>query len=95
MKKEEEIKGIVKIMDINIALGITKCLDEHLHTMQWQHSGIIKQKFGRLLRASKQYAREIDKSMEVTGDDSIEGIYEVLMEHIMDARQAAIDKLED
>jgi hypothetical protein len=33
--------------------------------------------------------------MEVTGDDSIEGIYEVLMEHIMDARQAAIDKLED
>lgn len=86
MKDEE----IIQNLDINFALAIVKCLCEHLATMQWMHSNQVKQKFNRLLKVAKIYEKEIDKSMHIANDETIENIYDALMEIILDAKEISI-----
>ena len=91
MKKAEARK----IMDINVALALVKCLTEQLAGMQWQHSHQVKQKFNKLLNVAKQYEREIEKSMEESQDETIETIYDAFMESIIDSKEIALNSYED
>ena len=79
-------------LDINFTLALVKCLSEQLHTMQWAHSHQVKQKFNKLLKVAKIYEKEIDKSMHETNDQTIENIYDALMDLICDSKQLAIEK---
>ena len=79
-----------KIMDVNVALAMIKCLTEQLAGMQWQHSYKVKQKFNKLLKVARQYEDEIDKAAEASSDESIEIIYEALMEHIVEGKEIAL-----
>tara|TARA_R110001592_G_scaffold44946_1_gene143997 strand:- start:527 stop:805 length:279 start_codon:yes stop_codon:yes gene_type:complete len=88
MNKEEARK----IMDVNVALALVKCLTEQLAGMQWQHSHQIKQKFNKLLKVARQYEKEIDKSMEETNDESIENIYDAFMESIVEGKEIALNE---
>tara|TARA_R110000851_G_scaffold31416_1_gene85030 strand:- start:472 stop:774 length:303 start_codon:yes stop_codon:yes gene_type:complete len=85
-----EDEEIIQNLDINFALALVKCLSEHLSTMQWMHSNQVKQKFNRLLKVAKIYEKEIDKSMHIANDDTIENIYDALMEIILDAKEISI-----
>tara|TARA_R110000824_G_scaffold81379_2_gene204596 strand:+ start:389 stop:664 length:276 start_codon:yes stop_codon:yes gene_type:complete len=91
MKKAEARK----IMDVNVALALVKCLTEQLAGMQWQHSNQVKQKFNRLLKVARQYEAEIDKSMEASSDQSIETIYDAFMENIIEGKEIALKQYED
>jgi hypothetical protein len=94
-KLERRVGGVneeaLKNLDINFALALVKCLSEHLHTMQWTHSNLVKQKFNKLLKVAKIYEGEIDKSMHETDDDTIENIYDTLMDLICESKQLAIE----
>tara|TARA_R110002072_G_scaffold41124_5_gene115973 strand:- start:857 stop:1150 length:294 start_codon:yes stop_codon:yes gene_type:complete len=79
-------------LDINFTLALVKCLSEQLHIMQWSHSHQVKQKFNKLLKVAKMYEKEIDKSMHETNDQTIENIYDALMDLICDSKQLAIEK---
>jgi hypothetical protein len=87
-----DIKEARKILDINMTLAIVKCLSEQLHGMQWEYSHQLKQKFNRLLKVARIYEKEIDKSMKLANDSSIEDIYDTLMDIICDAKELAIEK---
>lgn len=87
-----DIKEARKILDINMSLAIVKCLSEQLHGMQWEYSHQLKQKFNRLLKVARIYEKEIDKSMKLANDSSIEDIYDTLMDIICDAKELAIEK---
>tara|TARA_R110002050_G_scaffold90883_1_gene191125 strand:- start:1909 stop:2184 length:276 start_codon:yes stop_codon:yes gene_type:complete len=91
MKKAEARK----IMDVNVALALVKCLTEQLAGMQWQHSHQVKQKFNKLLKVARQYESEIDKSMEASSDQSIETIYDAFMENIIEGKEIALKNYED
>lgn len=91
MKKAEARK----IMDVNVALALVKCLTEQLAGMQWQHSHQVKQKFNKLLKVARQYEAEIDKSMEASGDESIETIYDAFMDNILEGKEIALKNYED
>ena len=86
-----EIKSLEKTMDINLALALVKCLDEHLHSMQWTHSNQVKQKFNRLFKVAKVYEKEVNKSIDLAGDKSIDAIYDALMDSILEAKQIALE----
>ena len=88
-----DIKEIRKAMDINVTLALVKCLSEQIHTMQWDYSHQVKQKFNRLLKVARIYEKEIDKSMEESNDSSIENIYDAFMESIIDAKEIAIENI--
>tara|TARA_R110000823_G_C15505700_1_gene453703 strand:- start:194 stop:490 length:297 start_codon:yes stop_codon:yes gene_type:complete len=90
MKVDILNEELVKNLDINFALALVKCLSEHLHTMQWTHSNLVKQKFNKLLKVAKLYESEIDKSMHDTDDDTIENIYDTLMDLICESKELAI-----
>ena len=81
-----EIKEVRKQMDINITLALVKCLSEQIHGMQWDYKQQVKQKFNKLLKVARIYEREIDKSMEITNDESIENIYDAFMESIIESK---------
>lgn len=83
-----------EIMDINILLAIFKCFSEQLHSNQGRHTGILKMKYNRVLKVVRQYEKEIDKSMLLTGDNSIEEIYDTLMDTIMESRDIVMDNIE-
>lgn len=87
-----DIKEARKILDINMTLAIVKCLSEQLHGMQWEYSHQLKQKFNKLLKVARIYEKEIDKSMKLANDSSIEDIYDTLMDIICDAKELAIEK---
>tara|TARA_R110000824_G_scaffold388232_1_gene583723 strand:- start:223 stop:519 length:297 start_codon:yes stop_codon:yes gene_type:complete len=91
--KQLDVKEIRKAMDINVTLALVKCLSEQLHGMQWDYSQQIKQKFNRFLKVARVYEKEIDKSMQLSNDDSIENIYEAFMESIIDAKEIAIKNI--
>ena len=82
---------VVANLDINLALALVKCLSEHLHTMQWTHSQRVKQKFNKFLKVAKNYESEIDKSIHETSDQTIENIYDALMDSICEAKQISIE----
>lgn len=86
-KLDEEI---ITNLDINFALALVKCLSEHLHTMQWTHSHRVKMKFNKLLKVARIYESEIDKSMHETNDETIENIYDALMDLILNSKELAI-----
>tara|TARA_R110000824_G_scaffold397341_1_gene600157 strand:+ start:158 stop:454 length:297 start_codon:yes stop_codon:yes gene_type:complete len=91
--KNLDVKEIRKAMDINVTLALVKCLSEQIHTMQWDYSHQVKQKFNRLLKVARIYEKEIDKSMKISNDLSIENIYEAFMESIIDAKEIAIENI--
>ena len=79
-------------LDINFTLALVKCLSEQLHTMQWSHSHQVKQKFNKLLKVAKLYEKEIDKSMHQSNDETIENIYDALMDSICASKEIAIQE---
>tara|TARA_R110000751_G_scaffold136245_1_gene239217 strand:+ start:6930 stop:7214 length:285 start_codon:yes stop_codon:yes gene_type:complete len=87
-----DIKEARKILDINVTLALVKCLSEQLHGMQWEYSHQLKQKFNRLLKVAKIYENEIDKSMLEANDETIENIYDTLMDLICDAKEIVIER---
>jgi len=92
MKTNKEIRDLVIAnLDINLALALVKCISEHLHTMQWTHSQRVKQKFNKFLKVAKQYENEIDNSMHETNDETIENIYDALMDSIVESKQISIE----
>lgn len=95
MKQKSEREQLITNLDINLALALVKCLSEHLHTMQWTHSQMVKLKFNKLLKVAKQYEKEIDKSMHTTNDDTIENIYDALMDSILEAKQISIEEYDN
>lgn len=95
MKQQSEREQLITNLDINLALSLVKCLSEHLHTMQWTHSQKVKLKFNKLLKVAKQYEKEIDKSMHSTQDETIENIYDALMDSILEAKEIAIENYDN
>ena len=91
MKEDTLNDELLKNLDINFALALVKCLSEHLHTMQWTHSQRVKQKFNKFLKVAKNYESEIDKSIHETSDQTIENIYDALMDSICEAKQISIE----
>ena len=43
------------------------------------------------MKVARIYEREIDKSMEITNDESIENIYDAFMESIIESKELAIE----
>lgn len=95
MKQQSEREQLITNLDINLALSLVKCLSEHLHTMQWTHSQKVKLKFNKLLKVAKQYEKEIDKSMHITNDETIENIYDALMDSILEAKEISIENYDN
>tara|TARA_R110000823_G_scaffold305528_1_gene427665 strand:- start:220 stop:525 length:306 start_codon:yes stop_codon:yes gene_type:complete len=91
MNDKKKREQVIINLDVNLALALVKCLSEHLHTMQWTHSQRVKQKFNKFLKVAKQYENEIDKSMHETNDETIENIYDALMDSIVESKQISIE----
>ena len=80
MKTNKEIRDLVIAnLDINLALALVKCISEHL------------QKFNKFLKVAKNYESEIDKSIHETNDETIENIYDALMDSIVESKQISIE----
>ena len=47
------------------------------------------------MKVAKQYEKEIDKSMHSTQDETIENIYDALMDSILEAKQIAIENYDN
>ena len=92
MKKTVAVKERIEALDINLTLALFKCFTEQLHTLKGKNSYSVKQKFGRLIKAARQYEKEIDDSIKNTEGSSVEDIYDALMDMILEGREAAIKK---
>ena len=84
----------IKNLDINLLLAMVKCISEQLHTMQWTHTQRIKQKFNKFFKVAKNYEKEIDNSIHSTKDETIENIYDAIMDSICEAKQISIENYE-
>jgi len=89
------MKNKIELLDINITLALFKCFTEHLHSLKGTNARNVKQKFNRLLKVSRQYEQEIDKSMEVTGDHTPELIYDSIMDYVLEGRDSAVNEMKE
>jgi len=90
MKETVRMKERIEALDINLTLALFKCFTEQLHTLKGKNSYAVKQKFGRLIKAARQYEKEIDDSIKSAKESSIEDIYDALMDMVLEGRDAAI-----
>tara|TARA_B110000240_G_C13284433_1_gene361500 strand:+ start:17 stop:292 length:276 start_codon:yes stop_codon:yes gene_type:complete len=89
------MKNKIELLDINITLALFKCFTEHLHSLKGTNSRHIKQKFNRLIKVAMQYEKEIDKSMESTGDPTPELICDAIMDYVLEGRESLVNKLKE
>jgi len=82
---------IKKEVEISILLALILCVDEQVYILKDQHKMNVKDKFNKLLNVSKKYEKEVQKSMELTGDYGIESVKEALMDSITEAKRIAYE----
>jgi len=82
---------IKKEVEISILLALILCVDEQVYILKDQHKMNVKNKFNKLLNVSKKYEKEVQKSMELTGDYGIESVKEALMDSITEAKRIAYE----
>lgn len=82
---------INKEVEISILLALILCVDEQVYILKDQHKMNVKNKFNKLLNVSKKYEKEVQKSMELTGDYGIESVKEALMDSITEAKRIAYE----
>jgi|TARA_R110000744_G_scaffold370762_1_gene481459 hypothetical protein len=77
MTKEEEI-------DLNLLIATFRAFNEQLYILKGTHSGIVKQKFNRLVKVANQYEKEVIKW---TGENDLESVYDLLMDVIIEVKK--------
>lgn len=85
-----EIKREIEII---VLLALVKCVSEQCAVLKDQHSMNVKQKFNRLIKAARNYEKEIDLIMETTGDFNIENVYDTIMETINDSKTIVYEQV--
>ncbi len=77
MTKEEEI-------DLNLLIATFRAFNEQLYILKGTHSGIVKQKFNRLVKVANQYEKEVIKW---TRENDLESVYDLLMDVIIEVKK--------
>jgi len=85
-----EIKREVEVI---VLLALVKCVSEQCSVLKDQHSMNVKQKFNRLMKAARNYEKEIDVIMEQTGDFNIENVYDTIMETINESKTIVYEQI--
>ena len=80
MTKEQEI-------DINLLIATFRCFNEQLYLLKGAHSQILKKKFNRLIKVSKQYDDELNRIFNYNED--LESVYDLLMDVIIEVKKQA------
>jgi Fe-S cluster assembly scaffold protein SufB len=77
MTKEQQI-------DLTLLLATFRAFNEQLYNLKGTHSQVVKLKFNRLLKVSRQYEKEIIKWMD--GSDELEAVYDALMDVLIEVK---------
>ena len=85
-----EIKREIEVI---VLLALVKCVSEQCSVLKDQHSMNVKQKFNRLMKAARNYEKEIDVIMEQTGDFNIENVYDTIMETINESKTIVYEQI--
>lgn len=85
-----EIKREVEVI---VLLALVKCVSEQCSVLKDQHSMNVKQKFNRLIKAARNYEKEIDLIMDQTGDFNIENVYDTIMETINESKTIVYEQI--
>ena len=67
--------------DINLLLALMRCFSEQLYMVKGAHSGLVKQKFSRLIKVANQYEREVVRMLGESQE--MDAIYDAMMELIL------------
>ncbi len=78
MTKEQSI-------ELNLLIATFRCFNEQLYNLKGNHSGIVKQKFNRLLKVAAQYEKEVVHLTK--GNEQLETIYDGLMEILIEVKR--------
>lgn len=76
--------------DVNILLAMVKCISELSHGLKYKHVQKVKQKINHIVKVTSQYEKEVEKNMSKAKSDTIENIYDVIMDFLLEAREVAI-----
>tara|TARA_R110000803_G_scaffold97102_1_gene165247 strand:+ start:479 stop:736 length:258 start_codon:yes stop_codon:yes gene_type:complete len=72
-------------IDITMIMATMRAFNEQLYMLKGVHSGVIKQKFNRLINVSGQYEKELLKLTD--NSEALEGVYDCLMDVIVDVKK--------
>tara|TARA_R100001460_G_scaffold4702_5_gene13129 strand:- start:61 stop:312 length:252 start_codon:yes stop_codon:yes gene_type:complete len=72
-------------VELNLLIATFRCFNEQLYNLKGNHSGIVKQKFNRLLNVAAQYEKEVVHLTQ--SNEELETIYDNLMEILIEVKR--------